>query len=220
MILGIRHTGLAVRDMEASLAFYTEVFGLALVDRSEGRGALADALAGAPGAVLERARLAAPDGSVLELLHSGSYFGQSSARLGPALVVDDLDAVRTALKEGGLKVVREVRDTPDGSDRALFCLDPDDYLLEVAEEPAAAWLDPATIDLIVYDFDGVMTDNRVEVREDGLESVTCSRGDGWGGHDPGPGHRADHPVHGAQPRGGRAGGQARAQVHPRQQGQG
>lgn len=36
------------------------------------------------------------------------------------------------------------------------------------------------IDLIVYDFDGVMTDNRVTVREDGMESVTVHRGDGLG----------------------------------------
>ncbi len=35
------------------------------------------------------------------------------------------------------------------------------------------------IDLVVYDFDGVMTDNRVLVREDGKESVFCNRDDGW-----------------------------------------
>lgn len=34
------------------------------------------------------------------------------------------------------------------------------------------------IQLIVYDFDGVMTDNKVLVREDGLESVTVNRSDG------------------------------------------
>lgn len=32
--------------------------------------------------------------------------------------------------------------------------------------------------LIVYDFDGVMTDNRVILREDGLESVVVNRSDG------------------------------------------
>jgi len=34
------------------------------------------------------------------------------------------------------------------------------------------------IKLIVYDFDGVMTDNTVIVDEDGKESVVCSRADG------------------------------------------
>ena len=34
------------------------------------------------------------------------------------------------------------------------------------------------LDLIVYDFDGVMTDNRVFVFEDGKEAVLCNRSDG------------------------------------------
>lgn len=36
------------------------------------------------------------------------------------------------------------------------------------------------IDLIVYDFDGVMTDNRVIVAQDGTESVIVNRSDGLG----------------------------------------
>lgn len=34
-------------------------------------------------------------------------------------------------------------------------------------------------ELIAYDFDGVMTDNRVTVGEDGSEYVTVNRGDGY-----------------------------------------
>lgn len=34
------------------------------------------------------------------------------------------------------------------------------------------------ISLCLYDFDGVMTDNKVIVREDGKESVVCNRSDG------------------------------------------
>ena len=36
------------------------------------------------------------------------------------------------------------------------------------------------IKLVVYDFDGVMTDNRVFVTQDGKEAVACNRGDGLG----------------------------------------
>ena len=36
----------------------------------------------------------------------------------------------------------------------------------------------SNIQLIVYDFDGVLTDNRVILREDGLESVIVNRSDG------------------------------------------
>ena len=34
------------------------------------------------------------------------------------------------------------------------------------------------IDLMVYDFDGVMTDNRVIVFQDGTEAVIANRADG------------------------------------------
>jgi YrbI family 3-deoxy-D-manno-octulosonate 8-phosphate phosphatase len=43
---------------------------------------------------------------------------------------------------------------------------------------AAELLKP--IKLLAFDFDGVMTDNRVLVFEDGREAVLCSRGDGFG----------------------------------------
>jgi YrbI family 3-deoxy-D-manno-octulosonate 8-phosphate phosphatase len=36
------------------------------------------------------------------------------------------------------------------------------------------------IRLLVLDFDGVLTDNRVLVHQDGAEAVWCHRGDGWG----------------------------------------
>jgi len=39
---------------------------------------------------------------------------------------------------------------------------------------------PSTIDAVVFDFDGVFTDNRVIIDQEGREAVTCSRGDGMG----------------------------------------
>lgn len=36
------------------------------------------------------------------------------------------------------------------------------------------------IKLVIFDFDGVFTDNRVLVFQDGKEAVFCNRGDGWG----------------------------------------
>ena len=38
----------------------------------------------------------------------------------------------------------------------------------------------SSIQLIVYDFDGVMTDNHVYVSQDGTEMAMCHRGDGLG----------------------------------------
>jgi YrbI family 3-deoxy-D-manno-octulosonate 8-phosphate phosphatase len=39
---------------------------------------------------------------------------------------------------------------------------------------------PETVELVVLDFDGVLTDNRVWVREDGSEMVAANRSDSWG----------------------------------------
>ncbi len=39
---------------------------------------------------------------------------------------------------------------------------------------------PTNIDAVVFDFDGVFTDNRVTINQQGEESATASRGDGMG----------------------------------------
>ena len=39
---------------------------------------------------------------------------------------------------------------------------------------------PDSIDLVVFDFDGVLTDNGVWVDQAGTEAVRCDRSDGWG----------------------------------------
>jgi YrbI family 3-deoxy-D-manno-octulosonate 8-phosphate phosphatase len=60
------------------------------------------------------------------------------------------------------------------------------WLTEYTERPRATASGPAggpdlaAIRLLVLDFDGVMTDNRVLVAQDGTEAVLCHRGDGWG----------------------------------------
>jgi len=41
-------------------------------------------------------------------------------------------------------------------------------------------IDRRSVDQIVFDFDGVLTDNRVIVMEDGREGVVCNRADGLG----------------------------------------
>lgn len=55
-----------------------------------------------------------------------------------------------------------------------------EVLLRERAQGDMASLLPERIGALVMDFDGVLTDNRVEVDEHGTESVTCSRGDGMG----------------------------------------
>ena len=53
-----------------------------------------------------------------------------------------------------------------------------DHLMAFRRGQAAS--DLSGVKLLVLDFDGVLTDNRVTVAQDGAESVVCSRGDGFG----------------------------------------
>lgn len=46
--------------------------------------------------------------------------------------------------------------------------------------PESPWPDLSGLRLLVLDFDGVLTDNRVIVHQDGSEAVVCHRGDGMG----------------------------------------
>lgn len=50
----------------------------------------------------------------------------------------------------------------------------------MATRPKPRAHDLSRVRLLVLDFDGVMTDNRVLVDQDGREAVWCHRGDGWG----------------------------------------
>lgn len=62
--------------------------------------------------------------------------------------------------------------------------DPDDLvlmeLLLAIRSTHPRQLDLSQVKLLVLDFDGVMTDNRVLVTQDGTEAIWCHRGDGWG----------------------------------------
>lgn len=69
--------------------------------------------------------------------------------------------------------------------RALEIDDPEDLALArvlapLVDGPARAAFIPSPLGGIVFDFDGVFTDNRVLVDESGAEAVWCSRSDGMG----------------------------------------
>lgn len=69
----------------------------------------------------------------------------------------DIDLANWMLNRGGLEI-----DSPS---------------VTPAKEPRPR---PKVVGLLVFDFDGVFTDNRVWVTEDGKEAVACHRGDGMG----------------------------------------
>jgi N-acylneuraminate cytidylyltransferase len=70
-------------------------------------------------------------------------------------------------------------------ERRLEIDEPHDLILAEHEmrrvfQKRRAQMLPPRIGALVFDFDGVFTDNRVLVWEDGQEGAVCSRSDGWG----------------------------------------
>lgn len=55
-----------------------------------------------------------------------------------------------------------------------------EYILRARERDRAVRQIPRPLGAIVFDFDGVFTDNRVVVFQDGREAAVCDRADGWG----------------------------------------
>lgn len=51
-------------------------------------------------------------------------------------------------------------------------------MTKISDQKNVVW--PPLLELIVFDFDGVMTDNSVYLTADGTEMVRCNRSDGWG----------------------------------------
>jgi catechol 2,3-dioxygenase-like lactoylglutathione lyase family enzyme len=143
--IGFMHAIHATNRVETTLSFYTDVFGITAEVRPFSNPAVAT-LTNSPGAALRLAMLPLPGhGLNLELTE---FTNVERAPAEPSLVdpgaphmkvlVRDLAPVLAALDRRGAPIVTRssapVRvDTEHGTVRAIFCRDPDGYLVEVIE---------------------------------------------------------------------------------------
>jgi len=148
----IDHVNLVVADMERSVRFYEDLFGLRRGFEVVLEGAWVEELTALPGA---RARCVfleiEPSAARLELLQ---YFAPTGEPLAAnslpntlglrhvAFLVEDLDALATRLQEQGVPIVGGPSAPPFavgslGRKRLLYFLDPDGVLVEAAsyEQP-------------------------------------------------------------------------------------
>lgn len=143
-ILAARHTGLVVKDLGLSLAFYRDLLGLELAGRAREEGLYIENLVGIPGAVLEWAKLKTPGGHLVELLQYVSHPSPAEPEeLGRAnrpgcshlaFTVADIDALFEALVAAGYKCNHAPQASPDGKVKVMYAHDPDGIILEFVQE--------------------------------------------------------------------------------------
>lgn len=141
MILATRHIGIVVQDMEKCLRFWRDVMGFKVVVDFWEQGEYIDALQQLSGVKLHMVKLAAPDGSMIELLHDEAHPRPLSERNDLcdhgirhiAFTVADVERSWRILEEKGCVVLREPITSPDGKARLFFARDPEGNSLEIVQ---------------------------------------------------------------------------------------
>ena len=141
MITEIRHIGLVVANLQLALDFWCGLFGFTVVKQVEEYGPHLDAMLGLNDVRLTTAKLAAPDGNVIELLHYHTHPGNTSWQGQPystgfthiAMTVKDLDLAFSILSVAGVTFNAPPQFTPDGYAKVTYCKGPEGVLLELVE---------------------------------------------------------------------------------------
>ncbi|OGO28980.1 MAG: hypothetical protein A2W33_07235 [Chloroflexi bacterium RBG_16_52_11] len=141
MIIAIRHTGLVVANLEEALNFWCNLMGFTISKRMEESGSYIDAIMGLKDVRLTTAKLAAPDGNLIELLYFHTHPDKPTWQGQPnstgfthiAMTVKDLDAAFTTLSAAGVKFNAPPQLSPDGYAKVTYCKGPEGILLELVE---------------------------------------------------------------------------------------
>jgi catechol 2,3-dioxygenase-like lactoylglutathione lyase family enzyme len=143
MVLNTRHTGFVVLDLDRFINFYLGL-GLKLISRMVEEGDYIDNLVGLKNVKLEWAKLALPDGSLIELLqyHTHNELIQNNEtiqlpnRLGcshVALTVDNIQKVIEYICKSGGTIRNKYQTSPDGNVKVAYCYDMEGNILEIVE---------------------------------------------------------------------------------------
>jgi catechol 2,3-dioxygenase-like lactoylglutathione lyase family enzyme len=142
VILGIRHTGIVVTDMEASLHFYRDLLGLEIWGEAVEQGSYIDSVTGLNGVRVQWVKLKAPDGGLIELLQYHSHPRVRIGKVGSADVgcshvaftIAEYDDAYEKLSGAGVTFNAAPVTSPNGKARVAYCHDPDGTIIELVEE--------------------------------------------------------------------------------------
>jgi len=146
-IVGADHTGITVSNLERSLAFWRDVLGFELSHTAHQAGEMASEITGIARAEIKLAVVKAPGGHKIELLE---YLAPPERKrhldLRPcdvgsvhvALIVDDLDAILSAIEASGWRAAgkpQTLQSGPNAGKRVVYVRDPDGTTIEFMQKP-------------------------------------------------------------------------------------
>jgi catechol 2,3-dioxygenase-like lactoylglutathione lyase family enzyme len=142
----LHHTGLTVRDLDRSLAFYRDALGMETVFQQEKQGGYLAAIVGYPDAHVRMAHLAFPgDSHRLELFQYLEPEGRGEPGeprdvgiTHVCLLVEDVAPIYERLRTAGVDFYSEPVDVDTGANAGgigLYLRDPDGITLELFQPP-------------------------------------------------------------------------------------
>jgi catechol 2,3-dioxygenase-like lactoylglutathione lyase family enzyme len=140
MIKDIRHTGIVVMDLEASLHFYRDLLGFQIAKQMEESGDYIDKILSLYNVKVTTVKMTSPSGQTIELLKYHSHPEERKIRrifeIGIshiAFTVDDLDTEYGRLENEGIQFNSPPQLSPDGYAKVTFCRAPEGTLIELVE---------------------------------------------------------------------------------------
>jgi len=140
MIKDIRHTGIVVINLEASLYFYCDLLGFHIVKQMEESGNYIDNISSLHNIKVTTVKMTAPDGQMIELLKYHSHPREQKLReicdIGIAhlaITVEDLNSECDRLKGEGVPFNAPPQLSPDSYAKVTFCRAPEGTLIELVE---------------------------------------------------------------------------------------
>lgn len=141
MINGVRHTGIVVNEIENALNFWVNLLGFKVtIDQIE-EGEFIDKLLGLDNVLVRTVKIAAPDGSLIELLHFKSHKSLPRWDGNPyktglthvALKVQNLNETVSKLEQNGYHKINEIQESPNGQVLVCYIKGYEGTLLELVE---------------------------------------------------------------------------------------
>jgi catechol 2,3-dioxygenase-like lactoylglutathione lyase family enzyme len=136
----IRHTGIVVRDLDESLAFYHDLLGFSIAEKAEESGPFIDTILGMEDTVVVTVKMRCADGQMIELLEYRSNSRPAQLRhlndIGithVALEVDDLSIFHEKLSHSGIEFISAPEDAENGCARVAFCCAPEGTHIELVQ---------------------------------------------------------------------------------------